>query len=96
LATDVLVAAITDDRLDGAALGQTLARLYDGRVAKAPRIAWSLGEAALVSGQHAEAVATIIENVLAGARDYLSGLQGSGKAVRLAQSLAGTPRTNTN
>jgi hypothetical protein len=120
LATDVLVAALGDRRREGAALGQTLARLYDGRVAKGSRIAASLTDAARVSRQHAEAVATIIEHALAGlhgpspadlyplvaalsdllataggglrlagARDYLSGLVGSGKAAALAKSLVG-------
>jgi hypothetical protein len=32
---------------------------------------------------------------LAGARDYLSGLNGSGKAATLAKSLVATPQTNT-
>jgi hypothetical protein len=120
LATDVLVAAIGDGRLDGAALGQTLARLYDERVVKGARIAAALTEAAHVSRQHAEAAATVIEHTLAGlhdapprdlyplvaalsdllaslghglrlpgARDYLSGLAGFGKAVVLARALVG-------
>jgi hypothetical protein len=65
LAIDVLVAAIGDDRLDAAALGQTLAQLYDGRVVKGARIALTLAEAAHVSPQHAQAVVIVIEHVLA-------------------------------
>lgn len=60
-----LVAAIQEKGVEAAALGGTLARLYDGR---------GLGRGLVV----------------AAARTYLSGLQGSGKAAALAKSLVGT------
>jgi hypothetical protein len=66
LATDVLVAAIQERRVEAAALGGTLARLYDGRVVKGSRIAASLTQVASVSTEHAEGVAACIEHVLAG------------------------------
>jgi hypothetical protein len=118
LATDVLVTVVRENRLDGVALARTLARLYDGRVMSGSRFAASLADAGRVSMQHAEAMITIIEHILAGlqgppptdlhallgalsdllaaagrglriagARSYLSRLDGSGKAAALAKSL---------
>jgi hypothetical protein len=66
LATDVLIAVISEKRLDCAALGSTLARLYCGQVPKANRLAAALTDAARVSRQHTDAVIMIIEFVLAG------------------------------
>ncbi len=65
LATDVLVNAIGEDRIDLLALGKTLGQLYEYGVVKGSRIASTLSEAGRVSGKHAQAVAITIEGLLA-------------------------------
>jgi uncharacterized protein DUF6493 len=65
LATDVLVPAVVQQRVDLRLLGETLGRLYDYGVVKGSRIASTLSDAGRVSSQHTEAVATIIERLLA-------------------------------
>jgi len=66
LARDVLVGAVGDGRLDVAALGSTLARLYSDSIVKGSRIAASLTDTAGVSIAHTDAMATLIEYVLSG------------------------------
>jgi hypothetical protein len=66
LARDVLVQTVHDGRLDVAALGGTLARLYNEKIVKATRTATSLGDAARTSSGHADAVASVLEHLLAG------------------------------
>lgn len=66
LATDVLIAAVTESRLDCTALGSTLGLLYGGELLKGGRLAVTLADAGRVSTQHSEAAITIIESVLAG------------------------------
>lgn len=75
LATDVLIAALEDGRLTGAALGDTMRgichRFYNRKYkwppsrAKAARWAKTLGEAARVSALHAEEVRIAIEHSIA-------------------------------
>lgn len=65
LATDVLISAVEQRRLDARALGETLGRLYDYGVVKGSRIASTLGEAGRVSVAHLDAVAVAIERLLA-------------------------------
>jgi hypothetical protein len=65
LATDVLVMAVPQERVDLRLLGETLGRLYDFGVVKGSRIASTLSEAGRVSIQHLEAVATTTEHLLA-------------------------------
>jgi hypothetical protein len=65
LATDVLVTAIPEERVDIRLLGEILGRLYDYGVAKGSRIASTLSDAGRVSIQHMEAVATTTEHLLA-------------------------------
>jgi hypothetical protein len=65
LATDVLINAVEQRRLDPRALGETLGRLYDYGVVKGSRIAFTLAEAGRVSGAHVDAVAIVIERLLA-------------------------------
>jgi hypothetical protein len=65
LATDVLVTAIPEERVDLRLLGETLGRLYDYRVVKGSRIASTLSDAGRVSIQHMEAVAMTTEHLLA-------------------------------
>ena len=65
LATDVLIRAVAESRIDAAALGDTLGRLYDHGEIKGVRIATTLADAARFSVPHANAVATALERVLA-------------------------------
>jgi hypothetical protein len=66
LATDVLVNAVREERIDLRALGETLGQLYGHGVVKGSRIASTLSEAGRVSSKHVDAVATTIERLLAG------------------------------
>ena len=65
LATDVLINAMEQRRLDPRALGETLGRLYDYGVIKGSRIASTLSDAGRVSDEHMAAVAVAIERLLA-------------------------------
>lgn len=65
LATDVLIRAVEQRRLDPRALGETLGQLYDYGVIKGSRIASTLSDAGRVSDEHTEAVAIAIERLLA-------------------------------
>jgi hypothetical protein len=65
LATDVLICAVEERRLDARALGETLGRLYDYGVVKGSRIASTLSDAGRVSDEHMEAVAVVLERLLA-------------------------------
>jgi hypothetical protein len=65
LATDVLINAVDQRRLDPRALGETLGRLYDYGVVKGSRIASTLSDAGRASDEHMEAVAIAIERLLA-------------------------------
>lgn len=65
LATDALIRAVAQSRIDAGALGDILGRLYDHGEIKGSRIAATLADAARVSVAHAAAVATALERVLA-------------------------------
>jgi hypothetical protein len=67
LATDVLIAAITDGRVTGASLGEILAEVLALGPAKGARLAKTLADAARTSPLHGETVRTALEMVLAGA-----------------------------
>lgn len=65
LATDVLIRAVAESRIDPLRLGDTLGRLYDHGEIKGNRIASTLADAARVSVAHSDAVATALERMLA-------------------------------
>src|SRR5262249_25319465 len=66
LATDALIAAIDDGRVDGELLGGVLAELLPSGLVKAARFAKTLGQAARSSLLHSFTVATAIERSLRG------------------------------
>jgi hypothetical protein len=66
LATDALIAAIDDGRVDGELLGGVLADLLPSGLVKAARFAKTLGQAARPSPLHGFTVATGIEHSLRG------------------------------
>jgi hypothetical protein len=66
LATDALIAAIDDGRLDGPLLGEALQRLFLGELLKLNRVTKALGDAARVSALHARAIAQAIEHMIMG------------------------------
>jgi Family of unknown function (DUF6493) len=66
LATDVLIRSVGQGRIDARSLVEILGRLYDHGEIKGSRIATTLAEAARVSSNHSDAVATVLERVLAG------------------------------
>lgn len=68
LATDILIAAIADGRVDGEFLGTTLGSLLFTGVIKPSRWASTLGEAARVSALHGQQVRRAIERALADAK----------------------------
>jgi hypothetical protein len=73
LATDALIAAIDDGRLDGPLLGEALQRLFLGELLKLNRVTKALGDAARVSALHARAIARAIEHMIVGStppRDF--------------------------
>lgn len=67
LATDVLIAAVSDGRLTGASLGESLAEALALGAPKGARLAKALAETARQSALHAETVRTALEHALAGA-----------------------------
>jgi hypothetical protein len=66
LATDILIAAIDDGRMDGELLGGILAELLPSGLVKAARLAKTLAQAARPSPLHASMIATAIERSLRG------------------------------
>ncbi len=66
LATDALIAAIDDGRLDGRLLGEALQRLLLGELLKLNRLAKALGDAARISALHARVIAQAIEHMIVG------------------------------
>ena len=66
MATDALVVAVYQGRLDAAALGACMATLLPTGLVKAARWAHTLAEAARSSGRHSERVATVIQACLRG------------------------------
>ena len=66
LATDALIAAIDDGRLDGPLLGEALQLLLLGELLKLKRVAKALGDAARVSVLHARVIAQAIEHMIVG------------------------------
>src|SRR5262249_8272706 len=64
LATDALIAAIDDGRVDAEGLGSILARLLPTGLVKAARYAKTLGQAARVSPLHAWTIACTLEGGL--------------------------------
>jgi hypothetical protein len=66
LATDALIAAIDDGRLDGCKLGAGMASLLACGLIKLGRWAKTLAEAARISVLHAEVVALAVERLLQG------------------------------
>jgi hypothetical protein len=73
LATDALIAAIDDGRLDGKKLGDALALLLPSGLIKPSRWAKSLGSAARVSPLHVRVIAAAIERSLRGESEYPPG-----------------------
>jgi hypothetical protein len=71
LATDALIAAILDGRLDGHKLGSMMARLWPDGLIKMARWAKALADAARVSPLHAQAVFDTIERALQGDAEKL-------------------------
>lgn len=68
LATDVLINAVGERRVDARLLGDALGALYSHGEIKGSRIASTLSEACRVSGVHADAVATVLGRTVAGLR----------------------------
>jgi hypothetical protein len=66
LATDVLIAAIDDGRIDGPHLGQAILRMLTESLAKPVRLAKSLGDAARVSLLHSRVVSRALQVTLVG------------------------------
>jgi hypothetical protein len=66
LATDALIAAIDDGRLDGPLLGEALQRLFLGKLLKLNRVTKALSDAARFSALHARAIAQAIEHMIVG------------------------------
>jgi hypothetical protein len=66
LATDALITAIEDGRLDGPLLGEALERLLLGELLKPKRVVKALGDAARVSVLHARVIAQAIEHMIVG------------------------------
>src|SRR5581483_8278874 len=66
LATDALIAAIDDSRLDGLALGEAMAALLPVGFLKLGRWAKTLGTAARVSPRHAAVIALALQRALQG------------------------------
>lgn len=64
LATDALIAAIDDGRLDSPLLGEALQRLLLGDLLKLKRVAKALGDAARGSALHARVIAQSIEHAI--------------------------------
>lgn len=64
LATDVVIAAIDEGRLDVDKTGKTIGGLYSTKLLKGSRLASSLGDASRLTPAHAEAVAELIEVAL--------------------------------
>ena len=119
LATDVLIAAVNDGRIDGQLLGETIHQLLQDGLAKPARLTKALADAARVSPLNAHVVAQALQiaivNLLPpprdlhlalellkellvetgqclsgpGIREYLGGLNVSGKTAKLARDLLG-------
>src|SRR5262249_43357157 len=66
LATDALIAAIDDGRLDGCKLGTALASLLPTGMVKTSRWAKTLGQSAHTSPLHSEVIALAIQHALTG------------------------------
>jgi hypothetical protein len=66
LATDALIVAIDDGRLDGPRLGEALKLALSGELLKLKRVAKALGDAARVSVLHARVIALAIEHLIVG------------------------------
>jgi hypothetical protein len=69
LATDALIAAIDDGRLDGLTLGERMAAIYNPEWIKAARWAKTLTEASRVSPLHSAVCTLALERLLAGIGD---------------------------
>jgi hypothetical protein len=61
LATDVVIAAIDEGRLDVDKTGKTIGGVYSSKLLKGSRLAISLGDASRPTRAHAESVAELIE-----------------------------------
>jgi hypothetical protein len=69
LATDALIAAVDDGRMDGGRLGGTLHCLFTGGLVKPNRLAKALRDAARVSPLHARVAAQALERALVGSAE---------------------------